>query len=116
MRLGHIEMFVRDPLASRDFFRDVLGFQVLDVQADQYVWLRLGQQEILLRPDRRAERPGTYRDASVALVLYTDDLDREARELEARGLEFHGSEGSDRCLTFQDPDGHWFQLVDPGEQ
>src|SRR3712207_2957501 len=106
MRLGHIEMFVKNPLQSRDFYRDVLGFQVLDVQSDQYVWLRLGEQEILLRPDRRSERAGAYRDTGLALVLYTDDLDREVRELEARGVEFHGIDGSDRCLTFQDPDGH----------
>lgn len=33
MRLGHIELFVADPLASMAFYRDLLGFQVTTVTA-----------------------------------------------------------------------------------
>jgi hypothetical protein len=47
-------------------------------------------------------------------VFYTDDVDKTAAELRARGLVFRGEDGPG-CLTFTDPDGHWFQLVNPRE-
>jgi catechol 2,3-dioxygenase-like lactoylglutathione lyase family enzyme len=50
MKLGHIELFVADPIASRDFYRDVLGFEVTAEQHGKFIWLRPGDQEILLRP------------------------------------------------------------------
>jgi hypothetical protein len=52
----------------------------------------------------------------VGIVLYCDDLDAKLAELKSRGLEIRGTDGSPRCPTFTDPDGHWFQLVNPAEQ
>ena len=34
--------------------------------------------------------------------------------LRERGLEFRGTDGSESCLTFMDPDGNWFQLAGEG--
>ncbi|MCH7760617.1 VOC family protein [candidate division TA06 bacterium] len=115
MKLGHIEIFVKDPLKSKDFYGEVLGFEVTDVQDDKFVWLKYGSAEILLRPGKTSESPPTYQDASTAIVFYTDNLDQSVDELKKRGLEFRGIDGSERCLTFTDPDGHWFQLVNPNE-
>jgi len=51
LRIGHVEVFVRDPSVARRFYEDVLGFEVDDVQAGgRIVWLRLGDRLILLRP------------------------------------------------------------------
>jgi catechol 2,3-dioxygenase-like lactoylglutathione lyase family enzyme len=115
VQLGHIELFVRDPLASRDFYVNVLGFELIDVQDGRFVWLLAGNLQILLRPAPGQTAPAAddYRDAAAALVLYTDDLDQTAADLRARGLNFRGTDGSDKCLTFTDLDGHWFQLVNP---
>ncbi len=113
MRVGHIELFVRDPLASRAFYEDVLGGDVVAVQGRQFVWIKLGDMELLLRPGVAGPPTSTYRDAASGTVLYTDDLPAEAQKLRARGLSFAGTDGSDDCLTFTDPDGHWFMLVDP---
>ena len=113
MRLGHIELFVREPLAAKDFYVDVLGFELLDVQAEALVWLRLGGQEFLLRPGTPPAPAPSYAASSHGLVLFTDDLEGTKRRLEDRGLEFRGTDGSDDCPVFMDPDGHWFQLVDP---
>ena len=113
MRFGHVEIFVRDPLRARAFYEQVLGFQVVDVQAGKFVWMRLGQSEILLRPGTGTVRPDTYQTSPQAIVLYADDLPAMMAELEERGLVFAGNDGSERCPTFTDPDGNWFQLVDP---
>jgi catechol 2,3-dioxygenase-like lactoylglutathione lyase family enzyme len=32
LRLGHVELFVQDPIRSMAFYRDVLGFDVVEVQ------------------------------------------------------------------------------------
>lgn len=114
MRIGHIELFVRDPLASRDFYQRVLGFDVVAVQGAN-VWLRLGDAEILLRPGSGASAPTTYASAATGIVLYVQDLPAARTQLEERGLTFDGCDGTDKCPTFRDPDGHWFQLVNPND-
>ncbi len=112
LHLGHIELFVRDPAQALTFYRDVLGFELTVVQADRFVWLRSGMIELLLRPAGNTMRAARFEDADHALVLYTDDLEATAAALRQRGLDFKGTDGAD-CLTFTDPDGHWFQLVNP---
>ena len=113
MKFGHIELFVKDPEQSKTFYQDVLGFEVTVVQDDQFVWLKSGDVEILLRPGQNESHAHDYAQAASGLVLYTSDVGAARTALEARGLEFKGTDGSDSCLTFTDPDGHWFQLVNP---
>jgi catechol 2,3-dioxygenase-like lactoylglutathione lyase family enzyme len=113
MRFGHIEIFVNDPLKSRSFYEEVLGFHVVDVQGDQFVWLKTGAVEILLRPGKNSHPAPDYQQAPATVVLYTDNLAQSVSELKARGLVFKGFDGSEDCPTFTDPDGNWFQLADP---
>lgn len=114
MKIGHIELFVKDALASRDFYESVLGFEVGAVQSPGQVWVRSGEMEILLRRGNPANS-STYETSNSGIVLYTDDLDSTARDLSQRGLEFRGTVDTDKCLTFTDPDGQWFQLVNPND-
>ena len=113
IRAGHIELFVKDSAASREFYEKVLGATVADVQNGEFVWLGLGGLVLLLRPGSPPPPRPTYQEGACGLVLYTNDLETTRQELQGRGLEFRGTDGSDRCLTFPDPDGNWFQLVDP---
>ena len=46
-------------------------------------------------------------------LFVTNNVAQAARRLSQRGLAFQGNDGSNECLTFTDPDGHWFQLVNP---
>lgn len=115
MNFGHIELFVADPMKSLEFYRDVLQCSVEDIQHERFVWLNLGGQAILLRPGQAHPGVGSYDRAPAGFVLYTDDLPATRRALEERGLHIRGTDGSENCLTFSDPDGHWFQLVDPGD-
>ena len=114
--MGHLELFVADPLASQAFYVDVLGFELITVQPGPFVWLACGDQEFLLRPGRNAPRATAYDEAAMAPVLYTNRLEEVAEELKGRGLVFGEPDGAPCCLTFADPDGNWFQLVDPGEE
>ena len=115
MELGHVELFVRDPEASRRFYEGVLGFEVFAVQhGGKVLWLRCGGREILLRPGGNPAPAPSYTRGAAGLVLFTDDLPAAMERLRARGLSFEGDDGPG-CPTFRDPDGNWWQLVNPAE-
>jgi catechol 2,3-dioxygenase-like lactoylglutathione lyase family enzyme len=113
MKIGHLELFVEDPLASLPFYRDLLGLELVAVQEESFVWLRLGEQELLLRPGRPLSDVGNYNDSRLAIVFYTTDLPHTVATLRQRGLIIECMPDEESCYTFTDPDGNWFQLVDP---
>jgi catechol 2,3-dioxygenase-like lactoylglutathione lyase family enzyme len=115
MKIGHIELFVENPLKSKEFYVDILGFDLIEVQFDKFVWLQSGNIEILLRPGKNTMVVDEYIDSNAAIVIYTDNLDKTCVELQSRGLKFAGVDGNERCPTFKDPDGNWFQIVNPEE-
>ncbi|MCE7733476.1 MAG: hypothetical protein GPJ54_01270 [Candidatus Heimdallarchaeota archaeon] len=112
MKFGHIELFVKNPEESRDFFVNVLGFDLVSDQNPHTIWVKMSETELLLRTGN-GFKSLNYQETSTGLVIYTDDLAGSKTKLEERGLIFQGIDGSDKCLTFQDLDGHWFQLVNP---
>ena len=114
MKFGHIELFVRDPLKARQFYEGVLGFEVVYVQGDEFVWLKIHAIEILLRRGTPPPAAPDYGHSAAAIVLYTDNLAETANQLLERGLVFNGYDGTDDCPTFTDLDGNWFQLASPG--
>lgn len=113
LTFGHIELFVRDPMHSAVFYRDVLGASIVAIQNATFVWLAIGGTEILLRPGTPLPAGDEYGKARAAFVLYTDNLDTMKAALEKRGLIFCGTDSSDNCLTCTDDDGNWFQIVNP---
>ncbi len=108
MRIGHVELPVSDPLRARDFYVDVLGFTHEETQGGRFVWLSLDGRTVLLNPSYAP--PGRGFLESPNLVLYAEDLHARVAELRSRGLAL---EGKPPCFRFRDPDGNWFQLVDP---
>lgn len=113
MKFGHIEIFVNDPMASKEFYEKILGFNVEEIQHEKFIWLKLAETQILLRPGKNDLKTNEYKDSNLGIVIYTDDLLKTKTELEKRGLVFSGTDGAETCLTFKDPDGNWFQLVNP---
>src|SRR5688500_10914717 len=104
-------------MRSLPFYRDVLGFEVVQIIRNEIAWLKHGDVEVVLRQGKgNSASPAAYAQSSHGIVLYCDDLDAALAILKSRGLEIRGTDGSPRCPTFTDPDGHWFQLVDPAEQ
>ena len=116
MKIGHFELFVSNPSKARDFYTRILGFELVTEQPGGTVWVKNGEIEFLLRPGEPPSQGATYQNAASAFVFYTENLDEEAARLQERGLEFKGTDGSDKCLTFTDLDGNWFQLVNPNEK
>ena len=114
MNIGHIELFVKNTLASKDFYESILGFEVVAVQSPDQIWVRCGEMEILLRKGNPANS-NKYETSNNGIVLYTDDLESASRGLTERGLKFKGTVDTEKCLTFTDLDGHWFQLVNPND-
>lgn len=113
--IGHIELFVQDIIISQHFYCNILGGELVS-SSESVQWISLGSIELLLRHSSSKQESRSYQEAAVGIVLYTDDLDSTVQVLKSRGLQFKGTDGNQRCLTFTDPDGHWFQLVNPTEQ
>lgn len=108
MKCGHYELIVRDPHKSLTFYRDYLGFELVSNQGDKYIWLQHSGSEILLKPGSPVVSP-TYNSAA-NIVLYSDNLEEESKILQDKGLQLTCLNG---CFLFTDPDGNWFQLVNP---
>lgn len=109
MKAGHIELPVSDPVRSMKFYTEVLGFK-LDVNQDnRFIWLTSNGYTLLLRPGKPAT--GDF-SASPNLCLYVADVAGAVRRLAAHGVQLieHSS-----CIHFRDPDGHWFQVANPGD-
>ena len=84
------------------------------LQSQDQIWVRCGEMEILLRKGIPTNK-NKYETSSNGIVLYTNDLESTSQELTKRGLTFKGAVDTEKCLTFTDLDGHWFQLVNPND-
>lgn len=109
MKIGHLELPVSDPMRSLKFYTEILGFKLEANQGDRFIWLKSGGLTLLLRPGKPAAR-----EFNVAhnICLYVSDERMAAADLAAKGVEVTQFES---CHHFRDPDGHWFQLANPGE-
>jgi catechol 2,3-dioxygenase-like lactoylglutathione lyase family enzyme len=100
--------------AARGFYVDVLGAAVVAEQGGgRFLWIRLADREILLRVGDPGPVAATYDGCGIGLVAYSSDLDVDVRRLQDAGVQCAPMPGERGCYSFQDPDGHWWQLVDP---
>lgn len=115
MEPGHLEILAEDPNRTQKFYCDVLGFELTTIQGGQFIWLKKGQMEILIRPGQKQDTASRYEDAAVGFVIYTDDIEESLKQLRGKGVEIRGMVDSNKCYSFTDPNGNWFQLVDPND-
>lgn len=113
LEIGHLEIFVSDPMKSKDFYINILGFKEVVTQNDTFVWLKLSSIEILLRPHINKKTPSSGCDSPALIVFYTDNLVQTKLELTNMGVQFLDNDNSETCPIFTDLDGNKFQLVDP---
>lgn len=113
LKFGHIEILSSDPHRAKEFYCDVLGFELEVIQNEQYIWLSKGDLGILIRPGKPPQAASRYEDAPTGFVLYSSNVQETLSELVSKGLQIRGTVDSEKCYTFTDPDGNWFQLVDP---
>lgn len=116
--LHHASVLVADTARSLDFYRDVLGLQVMAERPDlgyPGAWLRVGQGQIHLielpNPDPVAGRPQHGgRDRHLAVTIA--DLAPLIGCLDAAQVPYTLSRSGRRALFCRDPDGNALELIE----
>jgi glyoxylase I family protein len=114
--IDHVVLHVRYLDQSKKFYIDLLGFSVAHESSWQS-FLRCGNQQVALFQMREgAEIHAGSEMNHMALRLESGDYEEVKAALESAGVRVHGRPGDDRCIYFDDPDGHHLQLLTPSEQ
>lgn len=117
-----LELFANDLAASRDFYRDVLGFSV-EREEKEYIVVRLGDIQIGLgsatglsarhyfNPELQSQRRGL----GVEIVLEVQDLDAAFQRVDARHVKvlskIQKRPWGARDFRIADPDGYYLRLT-----
>jgi catechol-2,3-dioxygenase len=117
--LGELALRVRDLVAMRGFYRDVVGLEVFR-DGEDHVFLEVaagvaGHPQLLVLFDRAREvGPESSTLDHVAFVIEPDEYDARRRRLEEHGLEVTPKEFPSfgwRALFVSDPDGNTVEFV-----
>jgi catechol 2,3-dioxygenase-like lactoylglutathione lyase family enzyme len=109
--IDHIVLHVTDLERAKTFYSEVLGM-TLYRQNDTQVFLHAGQQGVALFKKQGSPPLTAGNDLNhLALNVATGTYDALKAELEKHGVAVSGRPGEDRCIYFQDPDGHRLQLM-----
>jgi catechol 2,3-dioxygenase-like lactoylglutathione lyase family enzyme len=127
-RLLETALYVDDMAAATAFYRDILGFQVLQANA-RLVAMDAGQASILLlfqrgrtiagldTPGGRIPPHDGHGPAHLAFAVAAEELDRWEARLQQQGISIESRvrwEGGGRSIYFRDPAGHSVELATPG--
>jgi catechol 2,3-dioxygenase-like lactoylglutathione lyase family enzyme len=124
-RISELALWVKDLDRSVSFYRDYLGFEVVDVDPGRNAFLRTGDFLLVLFVP---EDPGTLLASEyiartggprgdvyhVAFQVDPDKLDGYGEALRSRGLEVMGPINfatGRRSYFFEDPDEHYIELT-----
>ncbi len=119
-RLNHAVLYVRDATVALDFYRDVLGFTVVESMGPQAHFLRASgsdnHHDLGLfgigpeaPPPTRGERVGLYHLAWEVATL-PDLATARVTLANAGALTGQSDHGASLSLYAQDPDGNQFEL------
>jgi catechol-2,3-dioxygenase len=118
-RLNHAVLWVRDALASAEFYTTVLGFEAVATMGSQAVFLRadgstndhdLGLFSVGDRPSPAPHSPGLYHLAwQVNTIEELAGL--RAKLLAAGSLVGESDHGVSKSLYAKDPDGIEFEIM-----
>jgi len=120
--LTHVTVYVNDQDAARDFYRDRLGFGVTDDAefGPGMRWLAVlppgGQTNLVLFKAGPGPMGEKTAGGFSGMVLHTPHIDALHADLTAKGVRIT-QEIRDlpwgRDLSFEDPDGNGFNVVQP---
>jgi len=123
--LAQTALLVREYDEALRFYRDVLGFEVVeDTQLPNKRWIRLkarggdGSEILLSRAVDEKQRAavGNQTGGRVLFFLHTDDLDDDYRRLREKGVEFVEGpfeHGYGKVAVFKDLYGNRIDLIQP---
>jgi catechol 2,3-dioxygenase-like lactoylglutathione lyase family enzyme len=111
--IDHIVLHVNDVERARKFYTEILGMTVYR-ENDRQVFVHAGQQGVALFK-KQGDTPLTAGNDlnHLALNVTTGTYEALKAGLEKHGVAVSGRPGEDRCIYFQDPDGHRLQLIIP---
>lgn len=120
---GLVNLYTRDIVAGIRFYGDLLGlketFRTPKEGTPTHVEFKVGGFTLGLGTVEAAKQvhgvtasPGS---PSMAVVLWTDDVDREFARLSAAGVAVmqapHDTGNNNRNASFRDPDGNFVEIV-----
>jgi catechol 2,3-dioxygenase-like lactoylglutathione lyase family enzyme len=119
-KVRSVGIYVSDQQRALDFFRDVLGCEVVaDIpmgkgeDASRWIEVKLPRDDtrlILFTPEGQEDRIGGFSN----VIFHCDDIERTYAELSAKGVEFptkpEQAAWGQWWAVFQDPDGNRFGL------
>jgi len=109
--IDHIVLHVSDVQRSKQFYTELLGMTPYR-ENDRQVFLHAGAQGVaLFKKTDGSPVPAGGDMNHLALKVAGGTYDSLKSELEAHGVSVSGRPGDDRCIYFQDPDGHRLQLM-----
>ena len=112
LKVSHIWLYVKDTRASIKFYRDTLGFKVVETFPDGAL---LNAGAILIgihreEADRKSQPGGT------SIILHTKYIEKSFEMLRQRGVDSLSKiehEPYGRISTFKDPDGYLLEIWQP---
>ena len=114
--IDHVVLHVGNLERAKRFYIDLLGFSVAH-EGGRQSFLTCGSQQVALFEVREGTELHAGSDMNhMALRLAAGEYDEVKATLEAAGVKVHGRPGDDRCIYFDDPDGHHLQVLTLAEQ
>jgi predicted enzyme related to lactoylglutathione lyase len=112
LKLTHFWLYVKDAQRSIQFYRDVLGFDVIQTFPDGAL-LKAGDIQLGIHREEgdRKSQPG-----GMSIVLYTSDIKRDYEILLRSGVKFLSEvqrQPYGQIASFNDPDGYLLELWQP---
>jgi catechol 2,3-dioxygenase-like lactoylglutathione lyase family enzyme len=109
--IDHLVLHVQDVARAKKFYTELLGMTVYR-ENDGQAFLHCGHQGVALFKKRGHEPLTTGNDLNhLALNVESGTYETLKAELENHGVTVTGRPGEDRCIYFNDPDGHRLQLM-----
>lgn len=121
LEFNHVMLYVRDVGKSLGFYRDLLGFEPIEVWGSDYARLRSpkGTTTIALHVLGKGEAMNP-KQSGFRLYFEAEDLDILCKRLAAGGVKFDqmpkDMEWGWRHAYLADPDGHELSLYRAGEK
>jgi catechol 2,3-dioxygenase-like lactoylglutathione lyase family enzyme len=89
----HLLIYSDDPVATRSFFRDVLGWPYVDEEAAPgWLIFKSGPSELGVHPTSQTHQGVTHEDPRHhSISLMCDDIEATRADLAHKGAEFNGT-------------------------
>ena len=115
--IHHVGRYAKDPAASAEFYRDVLGMEVVGGSAPDHP---LGATAFLTsRPNEESHEIALFANSAFAHIAFKVASLAELRDLHARAVErnipikFTANHGVSFAFYFDDPDGNMIEVYWP---